>query len=60
MLKLVIQYANGAKERAVNEILEPLASFLSSCQSKNPADRPNSIELTKKLIERYKMAANFL
>ena len=36
-LYLFIQYANGAKERAVNEILEPLASFLSSCQSKNPS-----------------------
>ena len=57
---IMYKYANGAKEQAIDELLEPLAKFMAKCQSIDPAERPDSVVLVQKLIDRYRKAANFL
>jgi len=59
-MDLSFQYANGAKERAVTQLLEPISDFLDKCQSKDPDERPSAVDLVKKLIQTYRKAANFL
>jgi len=57
---IMYKYANGAKERAVTQLLEPISDFLDKCQSKDPDERPSAVDLVKKLIQTYRKAANFL
>ena len=57
---IMYKFANGAKEKEIDELLEPLAKFMAKCQSYEHANRPDSVVLVQKLIERYRKAANFL